>query len=309
VVSHTSVFPYARRFPLPHFIRLCLQLPLSPLSPSPVTTFPSSSLSCSPLLGCGVCFAVTGSLAEVPGAHPLPSHPRPCERHGRCWGGGSLQTMWRGHHAGEGCLFPVAPSSEGTSRAHGMHVLPLFSFEQDSGGLPGLPRKFCLVFRSHSICFTRVLSIPWYKGMGELGKGWLKRGGRGASLLCPTHPCLWLLFACLWQVLRAHADAITVVVDVFLHDPLYQWVMSEDKKRARQEDGPAGPAGPAGKVCEQSPTRERDRLLRRRRRHAWRDGVCDPTPPLQFTCPRVCVCVGGAKVVVGSTAGCTCRWH
>ncbi len=99
-----------------------------------------------------------------------------------------------------------------------------------------------------------------------MGRGWLKRGGRGggASLLCPTHPCLWLLFASLWQVLRAHADAITVVVDVFLHDPLYQWVMSEDKKRARQEDGPAGPALPAGKVCEHHPTRERDCLLCRR---------------------------------------------
>ncbi len=43
LVSHTSVFPYACRFPLPHFIRL-----VSPLSPFPVTTFPSSSLSCSP---------------------------------------------------------------------------------------------------------------------------------------------------------------------------------------------------------------------------------------------------------------------
>ena len=43
---------------------------------------------------CCVCFAVTGSLAEVSRADPLPSHPRPCERHGRCWGGGSLQAMW-----------------------------------------------------------------------------------------------------------------------------------------------------------------------------------------------------------------------
>jgi phosphatidylinositol kinase/protein kinase (PI-3 family) len=39
------------------------------------------------------------------------------------------------------------------------------------------------------------------------------------------------------EVLRRHADAIAVVVDVFLHDPLYQWVLTEDKKRARQHEG------------------------------------------------------------------------
>jgi hypothetical protein len=43
MVSHTSVFPYARRFVLPHFIRLVSNYH-SPLSLSPVTTFPSSSL-------------------------------------------------------------------------------------------------------------------------------------------------------------------------------------------------------------------------------------------------------------------------
>jgi hypothetical protein len=45
------VFPYARRFPLTIFIPLVSNFHSPPpsLSPSPVTTFPSSSQSCSPL--------------------------------------------------------------------------------------------------------------------------------------------------------------------------------------------------------------------------------------------------------------------
>jgi ataxia telangiectasia mutated family protein len=36
------------------------------------------------------------------------------------------------------------------------------------------------------------------------------------------------------DVLRRHADAVAVVVDVFLHDPLYQWAMSPEQQRNRQ---------------------------------------------------------------------------
>jgi hypothetical protein len=68
VASHTSGFPYACRFPLPTFYPSSLQLPFSPLSPSPVTTFPSSSLSCSPL--------------------PRPPSPSPAVWLRRCWGPG-----------------------------------------------------------------------------------------------------------------------------------------------------------------------------------------------------------------------------
>ncbi len=45
-------FPLRTSVSLPPLYPSSLQLPLSPLSPSPVTTFPSSSLSCSPLLPC-----------------------------------------------------------------------------------------------------------------------------------------------------------------------------------------------------------------------------------------------------------------
>jgi hypothetical protein len=51
-------------------------------------------------------------------------------------------------------------------------------------------------------------------------------------------------------VLRAHSDAITVVVDVFLHDPLYQWVMTEDKKRShQQQDAAKVQAHPSPWLC------------------------------------------------------------
>ena len=39
------------------------------------------------------------------------------------------------------------------------------------------------------------------------------------------------------DVLRTHADAVGVVVDVFLHDPLYQWAMSPEQRGKRQQDG------------------------------------------------------------------------
>ncbi len=35
-------------------------------------------------------------------------------------------------------------------------------------------------------------------------------------------------------VLRDHADALCVIVEVFIHDPLYQWVMSTAKQSRHQ---------------------------------------------------------------------------
>ncbi len=48
-------FPLRTSVSLPTHYPSSLQLPLSPLSPSPVTTFTSSSLSCSPLMSTAVC--------------------------------------------------------------------------------------------------------------------------------------------------------------------------------------------------------------------------------------------------------------